>query len=79
MEYVGRSADTYADSQTDTNIPFFRILMCVKRCLIPILNVHNNILLDIDKGTFLIRGIKSLRIFDKKKIWTMQSTSRHVY
>ena len=57
--------DTYTDSQIDTSISFFSIFICLKQCLSEIFNVHN-VLLDIDKGTFLIHGIKSVRISDIK-------------
>lgn len=57
--------DTYIDSQIDTNISFFCIFICLKQRLIEIFHVHN-VLLAIDKGTFLIHGVKSVRISDKK-------------
>lgn len=50
--------DTHKDNQIDTNISFSVFsLVCLKQCLIPVFNT-DNILLNIDKGTFLIHRVK---------------------
>ena len=66
--YLDMYVDTHIDKQIDTSISFFSVFICLFKAMFHSRFNVDNILLNIDKGTFLIHSVRWTRISDKNHL-----------